>query len=70
LLAYWIEGNKGEQYFCMERSFGSFQRNLRLPSEVVEDKVEADFKNGVLTITLPKTNEAQRNKTLITVKSE
>jgi HSP20 family protein len=42
-----------------ERFYGQFERRILLGSEVEEDKVEARFKNGVLTITLPKTEQAQ-----------
>ncbi len=38
-----------------ERTYGSFSRAVRLPAEVDADKVDASFKNGVLTVTLPKT---------------
>lgn len=41
-------------YFTQERSYGSFARSLTLPGPVDESKVSADYKNGVLTITLPK----------------
>jgi HSP20 family protein len=46
--------DKGENYYRLERSYGSFQRVIPLPTEVEADKVEATFKNGVLQITLPK----------------
>ena len=42
-----------------ERFYGHFERRIPLGSEVDEDKVEAKFKNGVLTVTLPKTAQAQ-----------
>lgn len=45
---------KGEQYYRMERSWGAFARSLRLPAPVDAAKVTAGFKNGVLTVTLPK----------------
>lgn len=41
-----------------ERFFGRFERRLALPAEIDEDGVEATFKNGVLTVTLPKTDRA------------
>jgi HSP20 family protein len=47
-----------ENYHVMERSYGSFQRSLRLPDTVDEDKVEARFENGVLKVSLPKRAEA------------
>jgi Hsp20/alpha crystallin family len=48
---------KKENYYLSEHSHGSFQRSFRLPDSVDVDKVEAAFKNGVLTVTLPKTAE-------------
>ena len=44
-------------YQIRERQLGSFNRSFRLPDNVNEDKVAAKFKNGVLTVTLPKTKE-------------
>ena len=45
-------------YRMMERRYGSFQRSLRLPDTVDEDKVEASFENGVLKVIVPKRPEA------------
>ncbi|WP_119302994.1 Hsp20/alpha crystallin family protein [Dongia deserti] len=42
-----------------ERYYGQFERRIALGTEIEEDKVEARFKNGVLTITMPKTERAQ-----------
>jgi HSP20 family protein len=42
-----------------ERFYGQFERRIALGAEVEEDKVEARFKNGVLTVTMPKTERAQ-----------
>jgi HSP20 family protein len=47
------------QYHRVERIFGSFIRSFTLPSTVKMDKVEAVYKDGVLTITLPKSEEAK-----------
>ena len=47
-----------ENYRVMERRYGSFQRSLRLPDTVDEDKVEASFGNGVLKVIVPKRPEA------------
>jgi HSP20 family protein len=47
-----------ENYRMMERRYGSFQRSLRLPDTVDEDRVEASFDNGVLKVSLPKRPEA------------
>jgi len=45
---------KEEDYYCCERSYGSFGRVFRLPVEIEEDKVEARLKEGVLEVKLPK----------------
>lgn len=42
-----------------ERFFGRFQRTVTLPSPVASDRVSAQYKDGVLTVTLPKTEEAK-----------
>ena len=42
-----------ESYHFMERSYGTFQRSIRIPFQVNPDEVKADFHNGVLTVTLP-----------------
>lgn len=51
------ESKKKEEeknYICMERSYGSFQRSIRLPENVNIDKIVASFKNGVLHLEIPK----------------
>lgn len=45
---------KDENYHCVERSYGSFRRVLSLPEDIDADAIEANFKNGVLTITVPR----------------
>jgi HSP20 family protein len=52
-----------------ERYYGRFERRLALGREVDEDKVAATFKNGVLTVTLPKTEKAQANAKRIAINS-
>jgi len=61
--------DKGKDYYRMERSYGSFQRTVPLPAEIDDDKAQAEFKKGVLRITLPKTAEAQKAHKKIEVKS-
>jgi HSP20 family protein len=53
---------KGKTWHRIERKTGSFARSVTLPSAVMEEKVEAAYKDGVLTITLPKTEEAKTHK--------
>lgn len=54
---------KGKTYHRLERRSGSFSESLKLPTPVCEDKVQAEFKEGVLTVTLPKT-EATKVRTV------
>jgi HSP20 family protein len=54
--------DKQKDYYSRESYYGSFQRSIRLPTEVQSDKVEAHFKNGVLGIKLPKSEKTQLKK--------
>ena len=47
-----------EQYHRVERGHGSFSRTFQLPAPVDADRIVADLRDGVLTVTCPKTNEA------------
>jgi HSP20 family protein len=60
---------KDQNYHFSERAYGSFQRAFELPRSVDRNQVAADFSKGVLTITLPKTAEAQKPVKKIEVKS-
>jgi HSP20 family protein len=51
----------------MERTYGAFSRMVRLPAPVAADKTKATFKNGVLTISLPKTEAAKQKAIPINV---
>ncbi|HEX9988102.1 MAG TPA: Hsp20/alpha crystallin family protein [Chloroflexia bacterium] len=62
--------DKGNGYHRIERSYGTFHRTLPLPQEVDAEKVEATFKKGILTVTLPKLPEAQAGAKKISIKSE
>ncbi len=59
---------KNESYHLTERSFGSFQRSLRLPDTIDENKVEANFDKGVLKITAAKKPEAVKAERTIAIK--
>ena len=50
---------KEKAYHLREQRWGMFERSVSLPTEVVADKAKADFENGILTITLPKAEEAK-----------
>jgi len=58
---------KDENFHLAERSYGSFARTVRLPREVKSDKIGATYKNGLLTITLPKSEETKRKEIKIKV---
>jgi HSP20 family protein len=57
-----------ESKFVSERYYGSFERQIQLDG-VEEDKAQADFKNGVLTVTLPKSDKSNRNVIRIAINS-
>jgi HSP20 family protein len=61
---------KSKDFYRMERSYGSFSRTIPLPAEIDTDKAKAEFKKGVLTITLPKTAITMEKTKKITVKTE
>lgn len=52
---------KNKNSFFSERSYGAFERTIRLPSEIAKDKIDAAVKDGVLTVTLPKSPEAKKD---------
>jgi len=58
---------KEEGYHLIERSYGSFTRSIRLPKDVQSDKINASFKNGVLKVVLPKSEEAKKKEIKIKV---
>ena len=60
---------KKKDYYRRERSFGSFERSFQVPEGVDADKIEANFKKGVLSVTLPKSAEAQKAEKKIAVKA-
>lgn len=51
--------SKEDQYHRVERAYGAFSRSFTLPSSVDSGKVKADYKDGVLTVTLPPREEAK-----------
>jgi HSP20 family protein len=70
-----IKGEKSEEkeekekdYYLSERRFGSFHRSFQVPAGIDADKIEASFKNGVLTVKLPKTPEALKQEKKIAIK--
>ena len=61
--------DKKENYHRMERRYGSFRRVLQLPNEVKADQTQATFKNGVLEITIPKSEKAVNEKKKVEIKA-
>ena len=66
-----IEGEKKEEhkkehgkYYHLERTYGRFSRSFMLPDEVLTDKVDAKMHNGVLELTLPKTEKATQQQAI------
>jgi len=71
-----IKGEKQEEkeekkksYYLHERHYGAFERSFTVPEGVDTDKIEATFKKGVLTVTLPKIPGAQKTEKKIEVKT-
>jgi HSP20 family protein len=64
------EERKEEQHHLRERRYGVFQRTVRLSSAVRSDQARADFENGVLTLTLPKSEEAKPKQIKIAGRSQ
>lgn len=60
--------SKEKRFHTIERSSGSFYRAMRLPVEVEKDKIEAVFKDGVLTLILPKSKESKKKVSQIAIK--
>ena len=53
------EEKKDKAWHIREHRWGSFERSIALPTEVTADRANADFENGILTITLPKAEEVK-----------
>ena len=61
------EKNK-DDYHYSERKVGKFARSFKLPKSIMEDKISANFKDGSLTITIPKAEKEKPNDRLISIK--
>lgn len=48
-----------KNYHRIERCFGMFERSFRVPSKILDNKIDAKFKNGILEVTLPKAEDAK-----------
>lgn len=60
---------KEKNYYLKECSYGSFKRSIRLPENIVEDKIDAHFKKGILKIEIPKKQETEPKSRQIEIKS-
>jgi len=58
-----------DSYLRMERSYGAFSRSFSLPNTVNTDQIKADYRNGVLTVNLPKREESKPKQVKVTVSS-
>ncbi len=59
---------KDANYSHIERAFGKYYRSFNLPEKIVEDKINAEFKDGMLNITIPKAEEAKPKQIEVKVK--
>jgi len=62
------EEKKDAKYHRVERTFGKYYRSFLLPDHIKEDKIEAEFKDGQLTITVPKADEIKPKEIAVKVK--
>ncbi len=61
------ELKEGETFHRQEREYGKFSRSIRLPFQVDPEKVEAQYKNGILNITMPRAERDKPKKIKINV---
>ena len=66
---HYEKDEKNKNRSVSERAYGSFQRSFTVPEGIDPDKISAELAKGVLTITLPKTAEAQKSRKKIEVKA-
>ena len=59
---------KSSKYHRVERSYGRYFRSFNLPSKIMEDKIDAEFKDGQLTIVIPKSEEAKPKQIEVKIK--
>lgn len=61
---------KDDQLLLNERRYGAFERRLSLPSDVDENAISAEFKHGLLTVTLPRSQDTAKRRHRIEIKSQ
>ncbi len=59
---------KEEDYYCCERSYGRFYREITLPAEIQKEKISSEYKEGILEIHMPKAEEVKPKEIEIKVK--
>ncbi len=59
---------EGESYLRVERNYGKFRRAIQLGEEIDQSKINAEFKDGILKINLPKSEKAKPKEVAITLK--
>ena len=60
------EKDENASVYCAERRYGAFERSITLPAQVQTDKTKAAFKNGVLTVILPKQEDERARRIDVT----
>lgn len=60
--------NDNKTYHHIERAFGKYYRSFKLPEKILEDKIDAEFKAGMLKITIPKAEEAKPKQIEVKIK--
>ncbi len=63
-----VREEKGADFFFSERQYGLFQRSFTLPEDADTDRIEAEMKDGVLTIVIPKTKPAADEGTRVKIR--
>jgi HSP20 family protein len=61
---------KSKSYYFSEREYGAFQRTFRIPTDANKDAIDAAFSNGVLTISLPKVQQAGGKSKKISIRTD
>ena len=62
------EGKNEDEFYCCERGFGKFERSFRMADRIESDNIKAEYKNGVLTLSIPKIETPEPAGTRIEIK--